>query len=336
MLIKPNIPNITTVDSHTAGHPTRVVTGGLPQLHGESVADKMDDFAQHHDYLRTFLLHEPRGHAAMVGAVLTESAKADFGAFFLGSYNYLPMCGHATIGLAVTLDHLGLIQPKERDSIQFDLEVPAGIISVSVCYKNAQIISVSFKNVPAFMVAVNLMFPDIPASFDLAYGGNWYALIEARSVGVNLSVNGVRHAMGVGSSIKSAINAHIDAGDVPQMMDPIHSVLFYRGSREAGQFINRQLVVLAPDKFDRSPCGTGTSARLTQLIEGGEISSGERIVSRNILDVDFIASATPVSDAGKSSRTRYVPVIEGLAHITGTHCFIDSQNDPLADGFLCN
>lgn len=332
----PDIPNITSVDSHTAGHPTRVVTGGLPQLRGETVADKMDDFAQHHDHLRTFLLHEPRGHAAMVGAVLTESAKADFGAFFLGSYNYLPMCGHATIGLAVTLDHLGLIQPKGRESLQFNLEVPAGIISVGVRYQNGRIISVGFKNVPAFVVAADLMFPDIPASFDLAYGGNWYALVEASSVGVDLTPNGVRHAMDVGSSIKSAINAHIDAGDVPHMAEAIHSVLFHQGNREAGQFINRQLVVLAPNKFDRSPCGTGTSARLAQLIEAGEISSGERIVSRNILDVDFMASATPVSDAGNSSKTHYDPVIEGLAHITGTHCFIGSQDDPLADGFLCN
>lgn len=332
----PDTPNITTVDSHTAGHPTRVVTGGLPQLHGETVADKMDDFALHHDHLRTFLLHEPRGHAAMVGAVLTESTQADFGAFFLGSYNYLPMCGHATIGLAVTLDHLGLIQSKGRESVQFDLEVPAGVISVGVHYQNGRIISVSFKNVPAFMVAADLMFPDIPASFDLAYGGNWYALVEASSVDVNLRPKGVRHAMDVGSSIKSAINAHIDAGDVPHMMEPIHSVLFHQGSREAGQFINRQLVVLAPNKFDRSPCGTGTSARLAQLIEAGEISSGERIVSRNILDVDFMASATPVSDAGNCSKTHYDPVIEGLAHITGTHCFIGSQDDPLADGFLCN
>lgn len=332
----PDIPNITSVDSHTAGHPTRVVTGGLPQLRGETVADKMDDFAQHHDHLRTFLLHEPRGHAAMVGAVLTESAKADFGAFFLGSYNYLPMCGHATIGLAVTLDHLGLIQPKGRESLQFSLEVPAGIICVSVRYQNGRIISVGFKNVPAFVVAADLMFPDIPASFDLAYGGNWYALVEASSVGVDLTPNGVRHAMDVGSSIKSAINAHIDAGDVPHMAEAIHSVLFHQGNREAGQFINRQLVVLAPNKFDRSPCGTGTSARLAQLIEAGEISSGERIVSRNILDVDFMASAKPVSDAGNSSKTHYDPVIEGLAHITGTHCFIGSQDDPLADGFLCN
>lgn len=332
----PDTPNITTVDSHTAGHPTRVVTGGLPQLQGETVADKMDDFAQHHDHLRTFLLHEPRGHAAMVGAVLTESTKADFGAFFLGSYNYLPMCGHATIGLAVTLDHLGLIQSNGRESLQFDLEVPAGVISVRVRYENEQIISVSFKNVPAFMIAADLVFPDIPATFDLAYGGNLYALVEARSVGVDLTPNGVRHAMDVGSSVKTAINAHIDAGDIPQMAERIHSVLFHHGSRVDGQFINRQLVILAPNKFDRSPCGTGTSARLAQLIEAGEIQPGERIVSRNILDVDFMASATPVSDAGDRSKPHYDPVIEGLAHITGTHCFIGSQDDPLADGFLCN
>lgn len=332
----PDYPNITTVDSHTAGHPTRVVTGCLAPLPGKTVADKMNHFAQHHDHLRTFLLHEPRGHAAMVGAVLTESTKADFGAFFMGSYNYLPMCGHATVGLAVTLDHLGLIQAKGRDVVSFDLEVPAGVISVDVHYQSGQISFVSFKNVPAFMVAADLVFADIPASFDLAYGGNWYALIEASSVGVDLTPQGVRHAMDIGSSIKAAINAHIEAGDIPQMADRIHSVLFHQGKRIDGQFINCQLVILAPNKFDRSPCGTGTSARLAQLIESGKINPAERIVSRNILDVDFIASATLISAAEGGSKTLYEPVIEGLAHITGTHSFICSQDDPLADGFLCS
>lgn len=332
----PDFPAITTVDSHTACHPTRVVTGGLPQLTGQTVAEKMDDFSQHHDHLRTFLLHEPRGHAAMVGAVLTDSSQADFGAFFLGTYNYLPMCGHATVGLAVTLDHLGLIQSRGQAVVQFSLEVPAGIIVVDVHYQDERIKSVSFRNVPAFMVASDCQFAEIPVVFDLAYGGNWYALIEARSAGVELKPDGVRHAMDVGSSLKAAINARIDAGDIPAMQTHIHSVLFHDGQRVADQYLNRQLVVLAPNKFDRSPCGTGTSARLAQLLEAGVIQAGERIVSRNILDVDFMASAQPIPGAGDVSRTTYEPVIEGLAHITGTHSFLCSPDDPLADGFLCN
>jgi len=328
---------LSTIDSHTAGHPTRVITGGLPPLEGHTAAEKCDWFEQNLDDVRLLLLHEPRGHAAMVGAVLTHSEIADFGAFFLGSYNYLPMCGHATIGLAATLDHQGLVSPDDQGRAGFSLEVPAGIVDVSLLYEGNRLVSTSFANVPSFVAAKDIPISTLHTdlSCDIAYGGNWYALVDADAAGVDLAPAGVTDAMTIGARIKSEINGLIDRNLIPDTDGHIHSVLFYRTSREAGVLVSRQLVVLASNKFDRSPCGTGTSARLAQLIERGQIAPGERIRARNILDVDFTALAHPENETSDDALSCYRPRIEGIAHITGQHTFICTGDDPLPHGFLC-
>lgn len=327
---------IATVDSHTAGHPTRVVTSGVPPLRGETVAERCDDFRARFDEIRTFLLHEPRGHSAMVGVVTTESSVADFGAFFLGSYKYLEMCGHATIGLAVTLDHLGLVAAGPDGTARFSLEVPAGIVQVSVGYRDGAVASVGFDNVPAFLAAqrVPLRLDGRTIAADIAYGGNWYALVEAAAAGVELTPAGVSRAMAVGAELKRQANDLIAAGRIPGAAAPVDSVLFHETIEENGETVTRQLVVLESNKFDRSPCGTGTSARLAQLIAQGRIAEGQRIRARNILGVDFLASGAAI-DPGEDGRPRILPTVAGLAHITGIHAFVLTEGDPLGAGFLC-
>lgn len=324
---------ISTIDSHTAGHPTRVVTGGLPTLHGDSVAARRDDFRSRFDALRTFLLHEPRGHAAMVGVVMTESRVADFGAFFLGSYKYLEMCGHATIGLAVTLDHMGLIGPSDVPQSSFTLEVPAGIITVHIRREQGMVAAVTFENVPAHVAACNVPVAagGVNVSADVVWGGNWYGLIAARAAGVELAPSGVSHAMAVGAALKAALNAGIAEGQVPGAAQPVDSILFYETEADDRGLVSRQLVVLESNKFDRSPCGTGSSARLAQLVARGEIGLNQPIRTRNILGVDFSATARAVD--GRASAIQ--PHIIGLAHITGEHRFVLAHGDPLPDGFLC-
>ncbi len=324
---------ISTIDSHTAGHPTRVVTGGVPPLHGDTVAARCEDFRARFDALRTFLLHEPRGHAAMVGVVLTESRLADFGAFFLGSYKYLEMCGHATIGLAVTLDHMGLIGPSEAPTSSFTLEVPAGVITVHVHRQNGAVAAVTFENVPAHVAAsgVRLAAGGSSVLADVVWGGNWYGLIEARSAGVELAPAGVSHAMAIGAALKAELNAMIAAGAVAGVTRPIDSILFYDAQTDEHGPVSRQLVVLESNKFDRSPCGTGSSARLAQMVARGELGLDQPIRTRNILGVDFTATARAI--AGRTDAIE--PHIVGLAHITGEHRFVLTAGDPLPDGFLC-
>lgn len=324
---------IATIDSHTAGHPTRVVTGGLPVLSGDSVRARRDDFRTRFDALRTFLLHEPRGHAAMVGVVMTESRVADFGAFFLGSYTYLEMCGHATIGLAVTLDHMGLIGPAEAAETAFTLEVPAGVITVRVSRQAGRVAAVTFENVPARVAAsgVPVSAGGVAVCADVAWGGNWYGLVPAAEAGIALEPAGVSQAMATGAALKARLNAMIAAGAVDGVHEPVDSILFYDTQGRGAGLVSRQLVVLEANKFDRSPCGTGSSARLAQLVARGELAPGETIRTRNILGVDF--TATPVAIAGEPGSIR--PHIAGLAHITGEHRFVLAGGDPLPDGFLC-
>jgi proline racemase len=321
---------LTTVDSHTAGHPTRVVTGGIPPLEGVGVRERRDYFRAEHDALRTFLLHEPRGHAAMVGAVLTESSRADFGVFYLGSYGYLDMCGHATLGLARTLDYLGLLRPTDGHA-RFTLEVPAGIVTVRMDYDGDAPTSIDFDNVPAYVARLDetIEADGLTVACDIVYGGNWYALVPAAAADVDLAPLGVGHAMAVGSRLKDALNARIRTGALGATVEPVDSILFYGETSQAGTLVSRHLVILASNKFDRSPCGTGTSARLAQLLQRGRIEPDQAIVAESILGTRFVARA------GRLDGNRIQPSIKGLAHITGQHSFILESGDPLPHGFLC-
>ena len=272
----------------------------------------------------------------MFGVVLCESSRADFGAFFLASFTYLDMCGHATIGLAVTLDAMGLIAADVRGRARFTLEVPAGIITVEARYEEGRIAAVTFDNVPAFVAAKHVatckVGPDgQPITVDIAYGGNWYALVEARAAGVDLTPSGTGHAMSLGAQLKTALNARIAEGDIEGVHEPLDSILFWRTEQEAGVLVSRQLVVMESIKFDRSPCGTGTSARLAQMMGNGTLEPGQQILSRNVMGVDFVASARPIED----QPGRVQPTVAGTAHITGYHTFLLSTDDPLPDGFLC-
>lgn len=328
----PSTGHITAIDSHTAGHPTRVVTGGLPVLRGSSVAERMAYFEKHYDRLRTFLLHEPRGHAAMVGVVMTESSVADFGAFFLGSYKYLEMCGHASIGLAITLDHMGLIKPGSDGFASVTVEVPAGVITLEIQYDAQRPAHVTLRNVPAFVAGSGkLEVNGAVLGYDVVYGGNWYAILDADEVGINLSPSGVGHAMETGAALKEKINADIEAGRIAGVTRPVDSMLFCRTENEIDHLVTRQLIILEANKFDRSPCGTGTSARLAQMISRGEIGYGETILSRNILDIDFeaVAERDPAADG------KVLPIVSGTAFITGHNSFLLQDGDPLEYGFLC-
>lgn len=335
----PPVCGLTTIDSHTAGHPTRVVIDGLPALHGSSVAELRDDFARRHDRLRSFLLHEPRGHAAMVGAVLCDSTRADFGAFFLASFTYLDMCGHATIGLAVTLDAMGLVGPDPQGRARFTLEVPAGVVTVHMRYSGQRIVAVGFDNLPARLLARDITVAGSdgrPLRADIADGGNRYGLVEAGAAGLRLAPDGTGAALSLGARIKQDLNRRIAAGLIPGVDAPLDSILFWQAEADPdGVAVSRHLVVIGPIKFDRSPCGTGTSARLAQMLARGWLQPGQTIRARNILDVDFTASAVPLpgSDDGGFAVQ---PQVWGTAHVTGQHVFVHAPDDPLPDGFLCS
>lgn len=258
------------IDTHTAGHPTRALLGGIPPLRGRTVLEKREDFERRFDHLRSALLHEPRGHAAMVGMIPVSSELADFGAIFISSYVYLGMCGHGTIGFAKTLAFTGVISPATGDS--FTLETPAGVVDVHLEWNpNGSLGSVLLKNVPAYMGIEGLEVEVEglgPVRADILYSGMWYAIVSADSLGLPLGPDNVSAGLALGWKIKEAI-AKATQGRSEMRGLPAPSVLF---CSDLSRGHSRQFLVLAPNKYDRSPCGTGTCARMAQLLIRGELS----------------------------------------------------------------
>jgi proline racemase len=320
------------VDSHTAGHPTRAILGGLPPLAGASVRERRDDFRGRYDWLRPMLLHEPRGHAAMVGAVLTHSATADFGAFFISSYIYLDMCGHATIGLAKTLAATGQldIAAGQRD---FTLETPAGPVGVALEVGDDGASGVTIANVPSHVLERDLAIdvPDIGmVRLDIAYGGNRYAIVDAAAHGWPLRADDVSGICRRGGAIKAVVNRQSRDAPGSPADARIDSVLFYEDLAEGRA---RHLVVLEANKFDRSPCGTGTSARLALLHAQGRLDAGTEFVAEGILGTHFRCRIERTWMEG--GRTQIAPRVTGNAHITAFSTLVVENGDPLAAGFLC-
>ncbi|MFK8250863.1 proline racemase family protein [Ancylobacter terrae] len=315
------------IDSHTAGHPTRVILSGVPPLKGDSVLEQREDFRARFDHLRTLLLHEPRGHAAMVGLLPVPSRVADYGCFFISSYVYLDMCGHGTIGFAKTLASTGALSPARGDS--FTLETPVGVVTVGLVWnEDGMLKAVRLRNVPAFIGERGLKVPLEgfgEVSADIVYGGMWYALVDAAPLGLDLVPERASELQRVGSALKNAIKAKIGER-VPYAGSPAPSVLFYR---ESAPDAATHFLVLDINKFDRSPCGTGTSARLAALIASGRIAPDATYRARNIFGVEFLARAAERTDEGA-----VVAEIEGIAHLSAHTTLLLERDDPLAQGFL--
>ncbi len=317
--------SFSVIDSHTAGHPTRVILSGIAPLKGESVRAQRDDFRDNHDSLRGVLLHEPRGHAAMVGAIPVPSRVADYGVFFISSYIYLDMCGHGTIGFARTLAATGQLSPGTE---RFSMEAPAGIVDVALAWnEQGELASVTLTNVKSYLGVRDLSL-SLPGgrtvTADLAYGGVWYAIVDAHTAGLRLDPDNVGAALQAGDAIKAAyVQLAADRPDLPQTTP---SILFVAddGPAEA-----RHLVVLAANKFDRSPCGTGTSARLAQLHARGLLRTGEPYKAKSILGTSFDAVIASAENGAISPR------ITGMAHISAFSTIVCEPGDPLAQGFLC-
>ncbi|MCK1518829.1 MULTISPECIES: proline racemase family protein [unclassified Bradyrhizobium] len=314
----------TVIDSHTAGHPTRTVMAGIPPLRGDSVREQRDDFRNNHDGLRTLLLHEPRGHAATAAAVPVPSREADQGLFFIFSYAYADMCGHATIGYIASLAAMGAL-PYGFERNGMSIETPAGIVHVTGTFEAGRLTSVLLRNVPSFVLASDVV-SEVEGlgtvTCDIAYSGITYALVDADEVDLPFSIDHASRWCRAGVAIKEALNAR---SGVPQ----VDSVLFYQ-SITAGA---RHLVILAGNKFDRSPCGTGTSARLAQLHARGQLVVGAHYRAENILGVPFEAKIAELG-RGHDGQPAVIPEVRGMAHIAAFSTLVLEADDPLPAGFL--
>ena len=312
---------VQIVDTHTAGEPTRVITGGLPPIPGDSMIDRRRWLETTGAPLRGFLLDEPRGHHDMFGAIITPpvNPEADFGVIFLDNNGTLAMCGHGTIGVATALVSLG---QTEGDSIVLD--TPAGLVSCHVNRTNGEVSSVTFQNVSAFYLH-DLDWNGIPVH--LSYGGNLFVLVDAASIGLHADREHLSELIDTGMTIRSWANEQTETYH-PATGErlTIDLIEFY----EAGD-PDRNVVVFGDGQVDRSPCGTGTCAKMAFMHATGKLALEKEYRYSSILSTEFVGKIMGETMVGDTPGI--VPQITGSAYITAIGSLILTDGDPFPSGF---
>ncbi len=326
---------VTTVETHTEGMPTRVVIGGIGEIPGDTMFDRRRYFMEHMDEIRQRLMYEPRGHSAMSGAILQSPtrADADWGVLYIEVSGCLPMCGHGTIGVATVLVEKELVHVIEPITT-IRLDTPAGLVVVDVAVKNGKAENVTITNVPSFLLAAeqHVIVPGFgEIEYDMAFGGNFYAIIPIERIGIAFERGNGQAILDAGLAISLAIN---------EQNRPVHPENFEIAGCHHIDFISpgenplhwRNAMAINPGWFDRSPCGTGTSARLAQMAALGEISEGEVLVNESWIGSQFQARIVGRTEVGGMSAI--IPVITGRAWIMGEATWLLDPADPFPAGFL--
>lgn len=325
-----------TVESHTEGMPTRVVVGGVGALPGDTMEERRVRFMRERDGLRTLLMEEPRGHGAMSGAILQPPTRpdADFGVLFIEVSGCLPMCGHGTIGVATVLVETGMVEVREPVTT-IRLDTPAGLVTAEVQVHDGRAESVTIRNVPSFPLALDHVV-DVPGygavPFDLAFGGNFYAVVDLERLGLPFDRARKNDLLEAGLRIMTAINASPDRPVHP--LDPaIHDChhVYLKAPGSTARH-SRHAMAIYPGWFDRSPCGTGTSARMAQLHARGELPLETDFVNESFIGTRFIGRL--VAETEVAGRPAVIPTITGRAWVTGTAQWMLDPADPFPKGFL--
>ncbi len=330
---------LATIDSHTAGEGTRLVTSGLPILPGATMLEKMSYAQRHWLWAPPFLLREPRGHKDLYGAILVPPCdpNANAGIIFMNNQTFEPMCGHAVIGIVTTLIEMGMI--AERSSGQpVTLDTPAGLIRAWPVIQQGKVVEVAFENVPSFLfrqdVAIEL--PDGKTLvIDIAFGGNFFALVNVTGQPDRLLPGEHVRLAEDGMHILEAVNqqVHVRHPNLPQI-DRVIDLRFYQ-DLEGNGISSRNVVVLGDRMIDRSPCGTGTAAELAMRHRRGLVGLGDSLTTESILGTRFKAEvmAETCVGVGADCIPAIIPRLTGSAYLTGFHQFILQGSDPFPEGF---
>ena len=324
----------TAVDSHTEGMPTRVVTDGVGTLPGDTMLERKLRFEAEKDDLRLLLMREPRGHSAMSGAILQPPTRpeADWGVLFIEVSGCLPMCGHGTIGVATVLVEQGLVEVREPETV-VSLDTPAGLVQARVAVHDGRARHVTLRNVPSFLLARDrtVIVDGIgEVTYDMAYGGNFYALLPAAAAGVDVDPAQAGRLIERGLAIMAAVNRTeppVHPAD-PRIAGCRH-VVFHAPGRDGAHA--RNATAIEPGWLDRSPCGTGTSARMAQLHARGELALGEAFVNESVIGTRFTGRLLEETDV--AGVPAVVPEVSGRAWITGTGEYVLDAEDPFPAGF---
>jgi 4-hydroxyproline epimerase len=326
------------IDGHTAGNPVRLVAGGAPLLKGVSMSERRQDFMARFDWIRTGLCFEPRGHDMMSGGFLYPPTRpdTDIGILFIETSGCLPMCGHGTIGMVTFgLEH-GLIQPAEPGKLR--IEVPAGVIDVAYETQGDKVTAVRITNVPAYVAARGIEI-DVagigPLSIDVAYGGNYYAIVEPQGDYTGLDDLGAARLIELSGRVREAVRSVFEpVHPLDRTIRGVSHVLWAdkpRGGGDGEGADGRNAVFYGDKAIDRSPCGTGTSARLAHLADSGRLSVGDRFVHESYIGSRFIGRVEAQTTLGDTPAI--IPSIEGSAIATGFNTIWIDRSDTFWEGF---
>jgi trans-L-3-hydroxyproline dehydratase len=330
---------ITTLDAHAAGEPLRIVIGGLPELPGATILERRRFMRENLDHVRRALMWEPRGHFNMYGCVLTPpvTSGADLGVLFLHNEGYSTMCGHGVIALVTALLETGAVEPKGPHT-PINLDTPAGLVRATAHLGvDGRVERVTFLNVPSFLYARDLNL-DVPGYgrvvTDVAFGGAFYAVLPADRVGLSVEPARTAELVAAGEAIKRAVNAalpirHPSEADLGFLYGTILT-----GPPDDPRHHSRNICVFANAEVDRSPTGTGVSARLALHHARGELAAGEAIAIESILGRHSVFTGRVAGTARAGDHDAIIPEVGGTAFITGRHEFIVDPHDALGQGFL--
>jgi len=327
---------IRTIDAHTAGEPFRVIVEGYPELPGATMLERRRYAREHLDHMRTALMWEPRGHADMYGCIPTPpvSEGADLGVLFTHNEGYSSMCGHGVIAMATVAVETGMVRRTEPETA-VGIDTPAGLVRAWARVENGRVTGVRFHNVPSFAAALDDEV-EVPGHgrvrYDLAWGGAFYAFVDAADLGLRCIPGDFRRLIDAGVAVKRAVAA---AREIRHPFEEdlgfLYGAIFIEPSPDDGVH-SRNVCVFADGEVDRSPTGTGVSARLAIHRARGELAVGEEIVVSSLIGSRF--SGRVVEDVEFGPHRAVIPEVAGRAHITGRHEFILDPADELAHGFL--
>ena len=325
------------IDAHTCGNPVRVVTEGHPKLVGKTMSEKRQHFLKEYDWIRKGLMFEPRGHDMMSGSFLypPHHPENDFAILFIETSGCLPMCGHGTIGTITIAIEEGLVTPKTPGKIR--MEAPAGLVEIDYQQTNGKVDWVKLTNVKSFLAAENLKVecPELgEISFDVAYGGNYYAIVDPQKKFSGVHDYTASKIVQYSQVVRERINDKYPNMFIHPENETIRDVthMLWTGNPIDPTSSGRNAVFYGDKAIDRSPCGTGTSARLAQLYTKGKLKIGEAFIHESFIGSKFIGRVE--KETTLNGKLAIVPSIQGWAKVYGYNTiFIDDEDDPYAHGF---
>lgn len=322
------------IDAHTCGNPVRLVAGGGPNLKGETMSEKRQHFLKEYDWIRQGLMFEPRGHDMMSGSILypPHNPENDVAILFIETSGCLPMCGHGTIGTITIAIEEGLISPKTPGTVR--MEAPAGLVLIEYKQEGKKVKSVKLTNVPSFLAASNLEVecPDLgPLVVDVSYGGNFYAIVDPQPNFAGLENYSADQLISWSRILRKQINEKylFVHPENPTIKGCSH--ILWAGETLSNDATARNAVFYGDKAIDRSPCGTGTSARMAQWFAKGKLAKGDSFIHESIIGSKFIGRVEDVVSVNGYSAI--VPSIEGWAKVYGYNTIKIDDDDPYAKGF---